>query len=99
MLSDLERLRNAIDTGDAKYYSGDIKRGLIWALNDLIELTEGGDEDILFKGMNAAETIATLKSEKEAYRSAIKGIVEARKSIDEALSEMDANINPVRSVE
>ena len=99
MLSDLERLRNAIDTGDAKYYSGDIKRGLVWALNDLIERTEDGDEDILLEGCNAAETTATLKSENEASRSIINKIEEAAMGLTDIMGGVDGLISKASEIQ
>ena len=66
-MTDLDRLRDAIDTGSAQYYHDDLKRGLLDAI-DTAMLYEQGEcraDDLESEVKDYVNTVADIKDELE----------------------------------
>ena len=87
MVSDLWRLREAIDRGTIKgLYYGDVKTDLVDALDRLIEMEEA-DEDLLLKDKNVPESLQYLHDRVDTLEQSMKDIEGA---LDNAVSEFDS---------
>ena len=86
-MSDLERLREAIDRGYVKgLYYGDFKTDLVDALDRLMDLEEA-DEDLLLKGKNVQESLQYLHDRVDALEQGMKDIEGV---LGSAISEFDS---------
>ncbi len=87
MVSDLWRLREAIDRGTIKgLYYGDVKTDLVDALDRLIDMEEA-DEDLLLKDKNVPESLQYLHDRVDTLEQSMKDIEGA---LDNAVSEFDS---------
>lgn len=88
MVSDLWRLREAIDRGTIKgLYYGDVKTDLVDALDRLIDMEESSEEDLLIKDMNATQSLQHLHDRVDVLEQSMKDIEGA---LDNAVSEFDS---------
>lgn len=98
MVSDLWRMREAIDRGSIKgLYYGDFKADLVDALDRFIEM-EDADEILLIEDMNATQSLQHLHDQVDALDEQIDALKTCVAGFEESFKDIEQNLATARKL-